>query len=203
MVVYSLRTLASVPEISFVVLVVSAGQEARVAEVVRRSGPWAVPIQVATGGPERQDSVAAGLELVDDATELVLVHDAARPFVSLACVRACVAAAATDGAAIAALAASDTVKLADEHAAIRETLDRRRVWLAQTPQVFRTGLLRRAYQQARHDGWLATDDAALVERIGHAVRIVPGEATNRKITTPDDLAWAEWHLQARGGTSPR
>ena len=129
---------------------------------------------------------------------LLLVHDAARPFVSLECVEACVAAAATHGAAIAAVAAHDTVKLADPDSVIIETLDRRRIWLAQTPQVFRTDLLREAYQRARSDGFVATDDAALVERLGHAVRIVPGESTNRKITTPDDLRWAEWYLQARG-----
>ncbi len=202
MVLYSLRTLTGVPEVTSVVLVVSPDQEERATEILHGSAPWLVPVRVAIGGAERQDSVAAGLELVDDATDLVLVHDAARPFVSLACVRACIAAAAADGAAIAAVAPHDTVKLADADAAVLETLDRRRVWLAQTPQVFRTALLRSAYQQARRDGYVATDDATLVERIGHMVRIVCGEPANRKITTPDDLVWAEWHLQAAGRNPP-
>jgi 2-C-methyl-D-erythritol 4-phosphate cytidylyltransferase len=143
------------------------------------------------------------LAVLDADAALVLVHDAARPFVSLECIEACVAAAASHGAAIAAVAAHDTVKLADPDSVIIETLDRRRIWLAQTPQVFRTALLREAYQRARSDGFVATDDAALVEHLGHAVRIVPGEPTNRKITTPDDLRWAEWYLQARSGLGER
>jgi len=197
--VHALRTLNRLPSLTSIVLVVSTDQETRAAEIVQRYGPWTSPVRIARGGTERQDSVAAGLAALDAGDTLALVHDAARPFVSLECVEACVAAAAIYGAAIAAVAAHDTVKLADlDSVNVEETLDRRRIWLAQTPQVFRTALLREAYRRARSDGFVATDDAALVERLGHAVRIVPGEPTNRKITTPDDLRWAEWYLQARG-----
>ena len=196
--VHALRTLNRLPSLTSIVLVVGADQESRATEIVQRYGPWTSPIRLTRGGAERQDSVAAGLAALDADAALVLVHDAARPFVSVECIAACIVAAATHGAAIAAVAAHDTVKLADPDSVIIETLDRRRVWLAQTPQVFRTDLLREAYQGARSAGVVATDDAALVERLGHAVRIVPGEPTNRKITTPDDLRWAEWYLQTRG-----
>jgi len=195
---HALRTLNRLPSLTSIVLVVTANQETRATEIVQRYGPWTSPVRLARGGAERQDSVAAGLAALDADAALVLVHDAARPFVSLECIEACVAAAATHGAAIAAVAAHDTVKVADRDSVIIETLDRRRIWLAQTPQVFRTALLREAYLHARSNRVVATDDAALVEHLGHAVRIVPGEPANRKITTPDDLRWAEWYLQARG-----
>lgn len=195
LVVYSLRTLGRVSTVTSMVLVVSADQETHASDIVHDHGPWSFPIQLVRGGAERQDSVAAGLEAVEADAALVLVHDAARPFVSLNCVQACADVAATHGAAIAAVAAYDTVKLADSDLVIVDTLDRRRIWLAQTPQVFRSTLLREAYAQARRDGFAGTDDAALVERLGHPVRIVPGELTNRKITTADDLRWAEWYLQ--------
>ena len=196
--VYALRTLTRVPDIASIVLVISPDEEARARQIIDRFGPWRLPVQLVAGGAERQDSVAAGLAAVQAGAALVLVHDAARPFVSAACVRACIDTAAVHGAAIAALAAHDTVKLAGPDSVIIETLDRSRIWLAQTPQVFRTVLLREAYSKACRDGYVGTDDAALVERLGHPVRIVPGDSVNRKITTPDDLQWAEWYLQVRG-----
>ena len=198
MAVHALRTLNRLPSLTSIVLVVGADQETRATEIVQLYGPWRFQVRLARGGAERQDSVAAGLAALDAEAALVLVHDAARPFVSVECIAACIAAGATHGAAITAVAAHDTVKLAGPDSVIIETLDRRRVWLAQTPQVFRADLLREAYQRACSVGVVATDDAALVERLGHAVRIVPGEPTNRKITTPDDLRWAEWYLQRRG-----
>ena len=197
MAAYSLRTVAAVPGLTSIILVVAAENQPAAAEMVERSAPWPIPIHIVAGGAERQDSVAAGLASVGASIDLVIVHDAARPFVSLACVTACVQAAASSGAAIVAVPAHDTVKQVGPDAVITATLDRRGIWLAQTPQVFRSTLLRRAYTQAARDGCIATDDAALVERLGEKVRVVPGESTNRKITTPDDLRWAEWYLQHR------
>jgi 2-C-methyl-D-erythritol 4-phosphate cytidylyltransferase len=197
LVLYPLRTLSQLPRLHSIALVIPSGQEERAAELLGAHGPWPVPIHLTPGGTERQDSVAAGLGRIEPETDLVLIHDAARPFVSLACLDACLEAAAATGAAIAAVPARDTVKLADEAGSVAQTLDRRKIWLAQTPQAFRTALLRRAYEQARQDGYVATDDAALVERLGVPVRIVPGDEANRKITTPHDLQWAEWYLLGR------
>jgi 2-C-methyl-D-erythritol 4-phosphate cytidylyltransferase len=193
MMVYSLRTLTRLSGVTSLILVVASESIGHAQEIVDQYGPWPVPIQVTRGGAERQDSVAAGLALVEASAGLVIVHDAARPFVSLACVEACVAAAVAHGAAIVALPVRDTVKVAADHT-ITQTLDRQHIWLAQTPQAFRAAVLREAYVQARRAGVVATDDAALIERLGGTVRIVPGEPTNQKITTPDDLRWAEWYL---------
>ncbi len=197
MAIYCLRTLATVSGLCSIILVVGPDQEAAAADVLQRYGPWPVPIRPTRGGAERQDSVAAGLALIDGVAELVLVHDAARPFVSRSCVEACIEAAAGTGAAIVAVPSPDTVKRVNDSEAIVETLDRHTIWLAQTPQVFRTALLRQAHERARQDGVSATDDAMLVERLGTTVHVVPGEPTNRKLTTPDDLRWAEWYVQSR------
>jgi len=196
LVVYCLRTLSEVRDLASIQLVVAADQSDRASDVLEEHGPWAVPIHLAAGGAARQDSVAAGLDALDPATDLVIVHDAARPFVARACVEACVEAAQATGAAIVALPARDTVKLANSNGTIAQTLDRNSIWLAQTPQIFRTALLREAIAQARRDGHTATDDAALVERLGVTVHIVPGDPTNQKITTPDDMRWAEWYLRS-------
>ncbi len=200
MVVHPLRTLTHLAGVSAVILVVGADHVAQARAVVERYGPWPVAIQVARGGAERQDSVAAGLAALDVRTDVVMVHDAARPFVSPAIVAACASAAVTHGAAIVAVPVRDTVKVVEDHA-IMHTLDRQRIWLAQTPQAFHTTILQSAYMQARRDRVVATDDAALVERLGATVRIIPGEPTNLKITTPDDLRWAEWYLATRGSAA--
>jgi 2-C-methyl-D-erythritol 4-phosphate cytidylyltransferase len=194
LVIYSLKTLAQCPTVAAIVLVVAPECIAVAQETLSHYGPWPVPVKVVSGGAERQDSVRAGIDAADEATELILVHDAARPFVSPACVTACMEAAADHGAAIAAVPARDSVKMVAADRVITQTLDRQLVWLAQTPQAFRAGVLRQAHRQASRDGYSATDDAALVERLGVTVRVVLGEATNLKVTTPEDLAWAEWYV---------
>jgi 2-C-methyl-D-erythritol 4-phosphate cytidylyltransferase len=201
MAAYCLQTLSHVAGLTSIALVVAAEHVELATSVLAQYGPWPAAIRVATGGAERQDSVAAGLLAVDPFADLLIVHDAARPFVSSTCVNACVAAAAAAGAAIVAVPAHDTVKVVDAQATITQTLDRRSIWLAQTPQVFHAAILRQAHEQARRDGYNATDDATLVERLGAPVQVVPGEPSNRKITTPDDLQWAEWYLESQRRTT--
>jgi 2-C-methyl-D-erythritol 4-phosphate cytidylyltransferase len=197
MAIYSIRTLVKLRDLLSIVLVLGADHQKRAASIVADFGPWPIPVYLTRGGAERQDSVAAGLALVDPAADLVIVHDAARPFVPLRCFQACIETAVRSGAAIVAVPAHDTIKVVDAEMEIVKTLDRRTIWLAQTPQVFRADLLRRAYAQARADRYTATDDAMLVERLGVTVRVVPGELVNRKITTPDDLDWAESYLRGQ------
>lgn len=151
-------------------------------------------IAVVAGGEERQDSVAAGLGAAGEA-EWVLVHDAARPLASPALVRRVLLAARETGAATAGLAARDTVKVASA-GTVTETLDRTSIWLTQTPQAFRRSLLLEAHARAGQRRLRATDDAALVEAMGGAVRVVEGETTNLKITTAEDLAIADALLRA-------
>ncbi|MGI9474772.1 MAG: 2-C-methyl-D-erythritol 4-phosphate cytidylyltransferase [Rubripirellula sp.] len=144
-------------------------------------------VELVRGGEARTDSVRAGLELVDsdEHVRLVAIHDAARPLVRPSDLAAVFSAASQSDAAILATPVSGTVKrdLASGHAS--QTVDRRDLWIAQTPQVFRVGLLKEAY--AKHNGRPATDDAQLVERMGHDVALVRGSADNLKITFPEDL----------------
>ena len=155
-----------------------------------RSG--AKSLQIVSGGDRRQDSVANAFAAIADRADIVVIHDAARPLVSDAIIRRTVDAAVESGAAIAAVRASDTIKRGDASQRIVETLPRGDIYLAQTPQAFRTAVLRDALGFADD----ATDEAALAERAGYAVRLVEGDPRNLKITTEDDLAMAE-HLLGR------
>lgn len=148
-------------------------------------------IRVVAGGARRQDSVANAFAAADSA-DVIAIHDAARPLVTGEVIRRTVEAAAQSGAAIAAIRARDTVKRGDGSGRIVETLPRDEIFLAQTPQAFRTQVLREALRLADD----ATDEAALAERAGHRVRLVEGDPRNLKITTPEDLAMAERLLGA-------
>jgi 2-C-methyl-D-erythritol 4-phosphate cytidylyltransferase len=155
---------------------------------------WGDDVVFTAGGRTRQDSVRAGLAEVR--AETVVVHDAARPFASPDSVRAvCAALAGADGAVV-AVPLEDTIKEVDGQR-VTATVDRSKLWRSQTPQAFRTALLREAHQRAHEEGFVATDDAELVERAGGTVAVVPGSPRNIKITRPSDLELAEL-LAARG-----
>jgi 2-C-methyl-D-erythritol 4-phosphate cytidylyltransferase len=148
-------------------------------------------VAVVPGGPRRQDSVLEGLKQAPEAFEgVVLVHDAARPLVDVRLIEEVARAAEQAGAALPVLGLVDTVKRLRDGCVV-ETLDREELVAAQTPQGFRFDLLVSAYEAAFRDNVTLTDEAMAVERIGAPVRVVPGSAQNRKITTPEDLAWAE------------
>jgi len=150
--------------------------------------------EIVFGGERRQDSVAAGFAASNAAAEIVLVHDAARPFVSGELITRVIDAAAAHGAAVPARHASDTVKRAPRAgAAVVETIPRETVWLAQTPQGFRRDVL--ADAMARSDGSDVTDEAMMAERAGHPVHVVEGDESNVKITTADDLERARAAVQ--------
>ncbi|MBT2583612.1 2-C-methyl-D-erythritol 4-phosphate cytidylyltransferase [Planococcus sp. ISL-109] len=149
----------------------------------------------ATGGAERQDSVRAGLEMVEPC-DIVLVHDAARPFISPAVISELVQQASESGAAIAGVPVKDTIKKVRD-GLITETVDRQDLWMIQTPQAFRYELLLEAALLAQADAFLGTDEAMLVERTGHAVQIVESTYENVKMTTPDDLIYGKAILASR------
>lgn len=189
---HTVRAFAASGAVQTIVLVLSArnleaGQAIGQAEAGRKLAA------VVPGGARRQDSVRAGLGALNRC-DVVLVHDAARPLITPDVVDRCVAGAAQHGAVIAAVPAHDTVKLVEPDGRIVETLDRRRIWLAQTPQAFRRDLLERAHEQVHED---VTDDAAMVERLGVAVHVVLGDPANLKVTTPADLALAAAILAGR------
>ncbi len=145
------------------------------------------------GGAERSDSVAAGLAALSPDCSIVLVHDAARPFVEPGVIDAVIREARTGVSAVAAVPVTDTIKevSADDDRRVVRTVARERLWRAQTPQGFPRALLVEAHERARRANLSATDDAALVERLGALVVVVPDSPRNLKITTPEDLAWAE------------
>jgi 2-C-methyl-D-erythritol 4-phosphate cytidylyltransferase len=154
-------------------------------------------LDVVLGGATRQQSCARGLAQVPAGTEVVLVHDAARPFAAAGLFDAVADAAREHGAALAASPLADTLKRVAD-GMVTETLTRDGLWQAQTPQGARTALLREAHAAAAKDGVTLTDDVALVERLGARVLVVPAPSSNRKITTPEDLAWAEAWIAAQG-----
>ena len=149
------------------------------------------PVRLVAGGDRRQDSVANAFGAADAASEIIVIHDAARPFASAGLIARTIAAAAESGAALAAVVSRDTVKLARRLDWVSETLPRETIYLAQTPQAFRRDVLALAIAEAARTPLDATDEATLVERAGRPVRLVQGEATNIKITTAEDLPIAE------------
>lgn len=157
--------------------------------------------RVVPGGETRQDSVLAGLEALDRVIEVVLVHDGVRPLVSQAIIAGCLEAVCAHGAAITAIPVKDTLKEASGQEVVR-TVDRERLWRAQTPQGARVELLRQAYQEASRDRFSGTDEASLLERSGCPVIIVAGSETNIKITLPEDIVMAEALLAAQHAAAP-
>lgn len=181
--VATVRSFARHPAVHSVVVAAPGAHARRAARLLARLGRR---VAVVTGGATRQESVWRALRATPAAAEIIMVHDAVRPFVTRRLIDAVLGAAHLHGAAICALPIAETVKRVSGGFAA-ETLDRSELWAVQTPQAFRAGLLREAHEKAQRDGVVGTDDAMLVERLGHAVCVVPGSETNVKITTPADL----------------
>ena len=150
-----------------------------------------LPVRLVAGGSERQQSVYCGLQAIGHHAGIVVVHDGVRPLISPDLTAACIAGAQHDGACIAAIPATDTLKQVSPTGTITGTLPRAGIWLAQTPQAFRFDLLLQAHQHAAKHHLAATDDAMLLEMLGHPVKVTPGSRSNIKITTPEDLILAE------------
>jgi 2-C-methyl-D-erythritol 4-phosphate cytidylyltransferase len=193
---HALAAVAACPEIEEIVLVVPAEDREMCRTTVVAPLEISTPVKIVSGGVERQMSVAHGLEAISAGIDLVAIHDGVRPFVRPEEFSAVLAAAHEHGAAILAVPAADTLKRADNQGSARETLDRADIWMALTPQAFRLDLLKEAHAAARRDQVLGTDDAALLERLGRPVRLVPGSRTNLKVTTPEDLDLAQALLAA-------
>ena len=155
------------------------------------------PVQLIPGGETRQESVYNGLQALPAAAERVLIHDGARCLATPQLLDRCAAVLLDCPGLIAAVPVKDTIKVVNQTGIIQDTPDRRQLWAAQTPQGFDVLLLKQCHEQGRNLGWEVTDDAALFERCGLPVRIVEGEETNLKVTTPVDLAIAEFILRQR------
>ena len=183
--------------VAYKVVVVPAGHEAAFAEAVQSIEG---SVRVVTGGARRQDSVAAGLRSVPAGFDWILVHDAARPLVARETVSAVLEAARAHGAAIPVVRVDSTVKAVDRNGKVLRTVPREELRLVQTPQGFRRDLLEEAFERAGSDERTFTDEAAMLEHAGLEVMTVPGDPSNRKITTAADLAWVRaWLASVREG----
>jgi len=195
--VHSLRVFQSSPVIDAVVLAVPEADRHYCRTEIVESHGFTKVTHVVAGGKERQDSVRQALAVVDERVHLVVIHDAVRPFVTETMVKQVVEAAKADGAAIIALPMRDTVKQVGRDHFIERTVDRKPLWLAQTPQAFRRDWLDEAHRKAQAEGLAATDDAFLLEWMGHPVRVVEGSGENIKVTRPEDFVIGEAILAAR------
>jgi 2-C-methyl-D-erythritol 4-phosphate cytidylyltransferase len=202
--IHALRRFAKSPDISEIVVALRKAEIAPFRARLEKEAPEILTKKTVLleGGESRQQSVANALAAVSASGEdIVLVHDAVRPFVTDEMIREVIAGASKYGAAIAGVPAVDTVKQVErtaEGALIRATIPRERIVMAQTPQGFRHRVLKRAFDEATADGFVGTDEASLVERSGHPVAVVMGSPRNLKITTPADLELAEYYLRTGG-----
>ncbi len=182
------------PNCEEVIMAVKLEEQAAIQEILEQR-THAKPVTFVEGGGERQNSVAACIAAYQG-SGIVLVHDAARPFLNSSVITELVRTANEQGAAIAAVKAKDTIKYAED-GAVKETLNREKLWLVQTPQAFRYELLKEASDSAIEDDFLGTDESMLVDRIGHEVQIVESSYDNMKMTTQEDLAIGEILLARR------
>jgi 2-C-methyl-D-erythritol 4-phosphate cytidylyltransferase len=196
---HTLSALSSLSLLSRIFLIVAEAHIPAAGEVVSawgRQQSFSVPeISIVAGGAERRDSVYNGLMKLPAECDWVMIHDGVRPFASPRLIRAAWEGAQATGASIVAVPSTDTVKRARD-GVVRQTLSRDEIWLVQTPQVFRKQIIVAAYDKAVEAGWTGTDDASFVERLGVHVSIVPGERSNIKVTTPEDLQWAQWFMNS-------
>ena len=204
-----LLTLLSKPLLSWTLAAAEASQQISWIGIMGQPGDFAdfkaiigdlglvKPVELIQGGATRQESVYNGLQSLPAESDRVLIHDGARCLATAELFDRAADALLSCPGLIVAVPVKDTIKVVDEHRIVRETPERRNLWAAQTPQGFEVKLLKQCHAQGREKGWEVTDDAALFEKCGLPVRIVEGEETNLKVTTPVDLALAEFILRQR------
>jgi|APPan5920702963_1055757.scaffolds.fasta_scaffold00063_2 2-C-methyl-D-erythritol 4-phosphate cytidylyltransferase len=196
MILYTLDRCFGARSIDDVILVVARNEVTRCEALLKADSflndrPW----RLQKGGETRQESVRCGLEAMNEETEIVVIHDGARPLVSPGLIDRCVAVACEKGAAIAGVPVRDTIKIVSGDHRVRSTPERSSLWEIQTPQVFRRDLIVDGHKRAAREEIHANDDAMLIERMGGSVFVVEGERSNLKITVPEDILFAEALIQ--------
>jgi len=189
----TLKTFSKIERVKNLIVVVAENEVAQVKNFLSAEKNLK-PYKIVVGGSERQYSIANALKFVPEDTEIILVHDAARPLISQAVIENVIDAAEKFGGAIAAVPAKNTIKFVDAENFVKSTPPRSELVEVQTPQGFKKNILLRAYQKAKEENFLGTDDASLVERLGEKIKIVESDYKNIKITTPEDLKIAESFL---------
>lgn len=189
---HTLRVFAQAPDIAELIVTVSPGQEDFCRKQVVQACAIAKPVTVVAGGNRRQDSVRHGLAAVSGAVDLVMIHDGARPCITVQMICSALELTTRKRATTMAVPAKDTAAMVEQGTAvIQQTLDRDRLYLIQTPQTFERELICEAHRRAYAEGFAGTDDASLVERLGVPVSVIMGSYANIKITTQEDLLFAE------------
>ncbi|MCM3666888.1 2-C-methyl-D-erythritol 4-phosphate cytidylyltransferase [Mesobacillus subterraneus] len=193
--IHTIKVFEADPACSGIILAIHPDDEAEFKLLLAQYGIHKVSSLV-VGGKERQDSVYNGLKAVGSFDGVVLVHDAARPFIKVETIHRLVEAADKEGGAIVAVPVKDTIKKA-VNCQVLETVERSSLWAVQTPQAFRVSVLLEAHNKALEEQFIGTDESSLVERLPHQVSIIEGDYDNIKLTTPEDLYFAEAILRKR------
>ncbi len=192
---YTIDKFEESPVVNEIILVTGKDEIEYVkTEIIDRYGFTKVK-SIVEGGSERQYSVENGLNNVSDDCDIVMIHDGVRPFIEGNSIATLVEDTAKFGACVMGVFVKDTIKLCDENGFVVDTPDRNLLWHAQTPQCFKYDIIKKAYQKAREDNYLGTDDSMLVERTGQKIKMIEGSYDNIKITTPEDLYVGERVLE--------
>lgn len=194
---HTIHAFLNVDGVTQIIIPTSKQWIEHVREIVDSLPANSIQFEVIEGGSERQFSISNGLSLLFNSVDVVAVHDAVRPFINTALINQCSDEAMEHGGAIIAVPAKDTIKKVGLDGRIVETPDRKMLWQAQTPQIFKKEVICRAYEEAILGGFVGTDDASLVERLGETVKVVEGDRENLKITYPVDLEIAELILKQK------
>ena len=194
--VQTLKRFARIDRISKMIIAVSK-EEIPIIQNLLESKNFSKPIQIVEGGSERQFSIYNAIKKLSPESEIVLIHDAARPLVSTETIERVIDSAIEFGGSIAAVPEKNTIKIATSERFVDKTLPRNLLWEIQTPQAFRREIIEKAYESAISDKFLGTDDSSLVERIGYPVKIVESDSSNIKLTTPDDLLFDKEFIRWR------
>ena len=195
---HTLKAFDRCPAVTHIYVTLPKSDISHCQKEVIDAGGFETPLTLVAGGKRRQDSVFNGLEAIADTEGIVLIHDGVRPLVSAALIESSIASAQRYGACVPGLPVIETLKQVNTDHNIHCTVPRNGLYTAQTPQAFHLSLIKKAHIEARQQGWQATDDASLVERLGEKVHLIAGDRKNLKITTPEDLAWANAYFDAHG-----
>jgi 2-C-methyl-D-erythritol 4-phosphate cytidylyltransferase len=197
---HTLDQFETCPLVRSTLLVVSAEDMDYTLKEIVEKNKYRKIAQIVPGGKRRQDSVKNGIDALAKGVDIVMIHDGVRPFVTRAMIEDSIYSAERFGAVVVAMPVNDTIKMSNPDGTVLKTLDRESLWQTQTPQTFQAKVIREAYAKATEDGFVGTDDASLVERLGVKVHILPGSYTNIKITTPEDLILAHLFLKMKAQT---
>tara|TARA_B100000674_G_scaffold460902_2_gene439402 strand:- start:55 stop:597 length:543 start_codon:yes stop_codon:yes gene_type:complete len=175
-----------------VILVIPNNNQEKIQREIKRE--YGSQVNLVIGGPDRQDSVKNAIQNSNPKIDLVVIHDAARPFITKSLIEKCISACKTSDGAIIAIQPHDTIKFSKSNI-VEKTIDRSNIWMAQTPQAFNKHKILEAYSSRGFDDLIITDESSLMEKLGYKIIIVPGDEKNFKITTLDDWKRAEAELQ--------